>query len=376
MSKEQIKATVWAVLATGVLARLIVLGSNNLRHFDAALVGYTFATLFAVFAITRRYALWLQRPPTAMYWKRGWTVFFRLFHPRHLIRNLLGFLRRTTVDFALNGFIWRRGRLRWAAHALIMWGCLLAAAITFPLVFGWVHFATEADDLEWYRVYVFGRPTVSFPIDSLPGFLIFHGLVWSSVLVIAGVLLALRRRLRDQGAAALQQFGEDLLPLLLLFAISVTGLMLTASYTWMKGYAYDFLAILHAVTVIVTLLWLPFGKLFHIFQRSAQVGVAFYKDVGRQGKQAACRRCGAAFASLMHVEDLITVEQQLGYRYEMPGSPVEHYQWICPRCRRALLGLAQGVLWAEARREPPAPTPFRQNGAVTHQPARRSGFPS
>ena len=114
----------------------------------------------------------------------------------------------------------------------------------------------------------------------------------------------------------LQHFGEDLLPLVLLFAISVTGLMLTASYTWMKGYAYDFLAILHAITVIFTLLWLPFGKFFHIFQRPAHLAVAVYKDVGRQGEQAECRRCGEAFASRMHVEDLITVEHQLGYRYE------------------------------------------------------------
>ena len=73
--------------------------------------------------------------------------------------------------------------------------------------------------------------------------------------------------------------------------------MLTASYTWMRGYAYEFLAILHAVTVIVTLLWLPFGKLFHIFQRPAQLGVGFYKDAGARGEQARCRRCGAAFAS-------------------------------------------------------------------------------
>jgi hypothetical protein len=47
------------------------------------------------------------------------------------------------------------------------------------------------------------------------------------------------------------------------------------------------------------------------------------------------------------VEDLITVEKQLGYKYEMPGSPVEHYQWICPKCRRALLALSQGQLWQE-----------------------------
>jgi hypothetical protein len=345
MTKEKVKATAWAFIVTALLARVIVLGSRNLRHFDAALVGYTFATLFAVFGITRRYALWLQRPPTAMYWKRGWTVFFRLFRPRHLAANGISFVRRIVVDFALTRFIWRRGRMRWAAHWCILWGGITAAAITFPLVFGWVYFDTEKGNLDVYRVHVFGYPTPqTFPIHSLFGFMVFHGLVWSSLLVVTGVLLALRRRFRDHGAAALQRFGEDLLPLLMLFAISVTGLMLTASYSWMKGYAYDFLAILHAITVIFTLLWLPFGKFFHIFQRSAHIGVGFYKDVGRQGEQAKCRRCGQEFASRMHVEDLITVQQQLGYRYEMPGT-TEHYQWICPKCRRSLVALAQGQLW-------------------------------
>ncbi len=347
MTKEKVKATVWAFLVTAVLARLIVLGSRNLRNFDAALVGYTFASLFAVFGITRRYALWLQRPPTAMYWKRGWTVFWRLFRPRHVAGNSVAFMRRIIVDFALTRFIWRRGRIRWAAHWLILWGSVTAAAITFPLVFGWIYFATDADNFEWYRVYVFGYPTMAFPIHSLFGFFVFHGLVWSSVLVTAGVMLALRRRFCDHGAAALQRFGEDLLPLLLLFAISVTGLMLTASYTWMKGYAYDFIAVLHAITVIFTLLWLPFGKFFHIFQRSAHIGVGFYKDVGRQGEQACCRRCGQEFASRMHVEDLITVQQQLGYRYEVAGA-TEHFQWVCPKCRRSLVALAQGQLWQGA----------------------------
>ena len=53
-----------------------VVGSRNLQHFDAALFAYLFATLFAVFGIAYRYSMWLQRPPTAMYWKRGWQVFF------------------------------------------------------------------------------------------------------------------------------------------------------------------------------------------------------------------------------------------------------------------------------------------------------------
>ena len=104
------------------------------------------------------------------------------------------------------------------------------------------------------------------------------------------------------------------------------------------------------VTVIFTLLWLPFGKFFHIFQRPAQLGVEFYKDVAAREAPAHCRRCGHAFASQMHVTDLIQVERALGYRYEVEGEAIEHYQWICPRCRRAMLALAQGRLrcrWGE-----------------------------
>ena len=63
-----------------------------------------------------------------------------------------------------------------------------------------------------------------------------------------------------------------------------------------KGYAYTFIAILHAITVIFTLLWLPFGKFFHIFQRPAQLGVGFYKDVARSQEQARCRRAATRSA--------------------------------------------------------------------------------
>src|SRR5262249_39857546 len=150
-----------------------------------------------------------------------------------------------------NRFIFRRGRLRGLAHWCIMWGCLVASAITFPLVWGWIHFETVPGQLETYRTYLFGVPTASFGIASVVAFIIFHGLVWASFLVIAGVMLAFRRRLIDHGAASVQQFGEDVLPLILLLSISVTGLLLTVSYEWMHGYAYSFLAILHAATVIL-----------------------------------------------------------------------------------------------------------------------------
>ena len=85
-----------------------------------------------------------------------------------------------------------------------------------------------------------------------------------------------------------------------------------------------------------------------------------HKEAARRGEQAECRRCGHAFASLMHVQDLITVEGQLGYRYEMKQSAADHYQWVCPHCRRALFGLAQANLWGA-----PAPT-LRPGGAAVN----------
>ena len=343
MNRDVVRASVWAVVFTLVLAALIIVGSRNLAHFDAALVGYTFATLFATVGIIYRYAMWLRRPPTQMYWRRGWRTFLS---PARLPGNAWRFVRRAVVEVAGNRFIFRRNKLRGLAHFLLMWGCLLAAAITFPLVWGWIHFETVPGHLDTYRAYLFGFAAGEFPVASLPAFIAFHGLVWASFLVLAGVMLAFRRRMRDRGAEAVQQFGEDILPLVLLAAISVTGLMITISYTWLRGYAYDFLAILHAVTVIVTLLWLPFGKFFHIFQRPAQLGVGFYKDEGARGEQAHCKRCGRPYASAAMVRDLITVERQLGFRYEMT-SGAAHYQEICPACRRALFGLAQGALWTE-----------------------------
>jgi len=371
---EDRRSTAWALGVTLAFGVLFVVGSRNLAHFDAALIAYTFAVLFATFGLAYRYALWLQRPPTALYWRRGWQAFFRRGSRS---RNVGLWVRRVASEFVANRFIFRRGRLRGLAHWLIMWGCLLAVAITFPLVLGWLHFSPVPGNLARYQAIVFGFPAFQFEHDSLIGFFLFHGLVWASFLVIAGVMLAVRRRLREEGAAALQRLGEDFTPLILLFAVSLTGLMLTASYTWMRGYGYTFIAILHAITVIGTFLWLPFGKFFHIFQRPAQLGVGFYKDAGREGEKAHCRRCGHAFTSPMHVEDLIAVERRLGYRYEIaPRGEREpgHYQWICPPCRRAAFATAQGLAWRGVRggvslgASEPLPMPVQVNRGVGQGP--------
>ncbi|MSR32923.1 MAG: hypothetical protein EXR99_15625 [Gemmataceae bacterium] len=162
--------------------------------------------------------------------------------------------------------------------------------------------------------------------------------------------MAFHRRIRDHGAAAAQNLQEDLMPLILLFAVAISGLMLTVSYTWMKGSGYEFLAIFHALAVILTLLWLPFGKLFHIFQRPLQAGVVFYRELNQTTQQASCLRCQQPFAGKIHVNDLKEVEQQLGYQFELTeGSG--HYQEVCPACRRKLLALAQGKVWRQTHPE-------------------------
>jgi hypothetical protein len=345
LGASRLRAGAWAIAITLLLVVAVVLGSRNLTHFDAALVAYTFATLFAAFGISYRYAMWLQRPPTRMYWRRGWQAFLA---PRFLLRNSVTLVRRGLVEVLANRFIFRRAPQRGLAHLGIMWGCLLAAAITFPLVWGWIHFETVPGEVERYRAYVFGFAAGEFAVDSPLAFVLFHGLVWASMLVIAGVMLAFRRRMTDRGAASVQRFAEDVLPLALLLSISVTGLMLTVSYSWMHGYAYSFLAVLHAGTVIFTLLFLPFGKFFHIFQRPAQLGVGFYKDLGAAGEQARCGRCERPFAPATMIRDLGAVERELGFRYELDstGASAQNYQAICPRCRRALFGLAQARLWS------------------------------
>jgi hypothetical protein len=46
LPSEKAIAAGWGLLVTEILGALIVVGSRNLNHFAAALVGYTFATLF------------------------------------------------------------------------------------------------------------------------------------------------------------------------------------------------------------------------------------------------------------------------------------------------------------------------------------------
>jgi hypothetical protein len=322
-------AALHGALATALLAGGIFAGSRRLIDFDAALVGYTFACLFATFGIVYRYSAWLTKPPTRLLFRRGVGLLLR--RPGVLAGALWS--RLVAQDF-----IWRRGGTRWLAHMLIAWGCALAAAVTFPLVFGWLHFEPGAPGS--YRVVAFGLALVELPLGGVAAWLVLRALVISSFLVIPGVMLAMRRRLRDSGAIAVQRFGRDLLPLFMLFAISATGLLLWVSYEFLHGTWYAVLAQIHAFTVIATLIYLPFGKLFHVFQRPASLGVAAYRAEGEHGAQAICPETKQPFASRMQLDDLDSITPQVGFDYRS-ASGGESWTRVSPAGKRRLLARAQ-----------------------------------
>jgi hypothetical protein len=335
--------TVLGIGASALLTILVIVGSRNLEHFDPALFGYTVASIVAVGAIVFRYAIWLQRPATRAYFWRGLDLFFQR---KKLAKNAGTAAGTIATNIVEQRFIFKRSKQRWLMHLLIMWGCILAALITFPLSWGWVHFKLEGDRM--YRAYLFGFPTMAMDGRSVLAWVQFHALDFTAIMVIAGCAIAIHRRLTDRGAIAAQTFLLDFTPHLLLIAVSVSGLMLTASSLWFGGYMYSFISLSHQALVIMTLFYLPFGKLFHIVQRPASIGVELYQRRSREMEQAVCPRCGTNFVGKLWLDDLKKVVDQLGFDYQMEdGLTLQDY---CPRCKRVMRGLAYAGL--PQKREP------------------------
>lgn len=324
--------------ATVLLGGVVALGSRGGSWIDPALLGYLIASIFAFFGVTYRYFSWLERPATAMYWQ--WTL-KGLFRPRHWRR--LPRMATTLADqMVLQRFIEFRARRRWVAHALIAWGCILAFAVTFPLVFGWIRFTSDGLNPDRYQAWLFGFPTGSFPLGTPFAFLAFHVLDVAAVMVIAGCLIAFWRRLSDEGEQTTQRFGLDLMPLLILVAVSLTGLLLTVSVRFMEGRNYSTLAFLHELTVILLLLSLPFGKLFHIVQRPAQAGVTLYREEGEAAGLQPCACCGRDHIRPNQREDLGRLWEELDLKGAIHPNGVHHLD-LCPPCKRRTLMQAQSA---------------------------------
>ncbi|MER5206624.1 MFS transporter [Streptomyces sp. NPDC002825] len=327
------RATLAGTAVSVLLILAIVFGSRLLRDFDSALLPYAVATVFLAFGVAYRYTVWISAPGARRLFRQGWRSFFSAANFRkaptalpRMIATYLGFQK----------FLGARSHARWAAHQLVFWGCLLAAAITFPLTWGWFTFTSSTGSGPGYEMRIWGFKVIGFDSLNVVGWLMFHGLDIAAVLVIAGASYFLWRRMKDRGAITGQRFAYDLVPLIALIVISVTGLLLTFSSIFLHGGGYEFLAVLHMVSVVFTLIYIPFGKFFHIVQRPAAVGMQLFKYTARRKDEdeiLTCRRCHEPIDTAPYVENLQGTMRDLDLGFD---------EWAeyCPRCKRVLRGTA------------------------------------
>ena len=153
-----------------------------------------------------------------------------------------------------------------------------------------------------------------------------------------GCLIMMHRRFVDEGLIATQWFERDWLPLILLVAVSVTGLGIWFDYSYLEGKMSQFMAIIHAITVAMFLMWIPFGKFFHIFQRPAQVGANIYKIEGKRRGMQTCPHTGDEYTTSMHIEDLKEITQEMGF--DLENEEGKSYSDFSPEGKRAMLAKA------------------------------------
>lgn len=338
----------YGVVAAAILTLLIGLGSRGFHWFDATLIGYAVGTIFAVAAVTYKYAFWIDRPPTGRYWRRSVTMFFSFKN----FRNYTLLIPKAIITLLFTqGFIRKRSWYQWVMHQCIFWGVVLSCAITFPLTFGWLRFTETATGA--YRIWLVGFPFFTFAANSVFGFVLFHALDFTAILLFIGLVMAFHRRFHDMAVIAIQRFRFDLLPLALLLAIVLTGLALTADSTWLGGAYYWFISLTHEVVVVLWLISLPFGKFFHIIERPATVGVELYTQITRDEAMHACARCGTEFATVRFIGDLKKTLADVGENYALPATAATAvalntttatgptwWQDLCPQCKRVMRGQA------------------------------------
>ncbi|MED3562979.1 hypothetical protein [Bacillus xiapuensis] len=301
------------------LAILTFIGTRMFTHIDLNLYGYMVGTLVFIGGFFYRFIAWGERPPTKIIIKKGLKLIFRKSTAKTAVSHL-----------AIYDFIRNRGFYRWVQHILIGWGCVLACLVTFPLVFSWMYFTMV--DNGYYTIVLFGMNVMKVPAEGIIAFLSYNALNIAAIMVITGVCMALSRRLKNMQARAEQKFIYDFLPLYLLLFISITGLLLTVQNVFLHGWMQPQMSLIHQFSVIVTLIYLPFGKLAHIPFRPMSVLARNYREHYGEQHMKECKVCGDKFVSVEQSKDVIQVlgVNEIEFNMEDGFNLAE----LCLPCRR------------------------------------------
>src|SRR5699024_282228 len=238
-----------------------------------------------------RYISWAERPPTKVLFKKGIKLLFRK-----------STLKTSREHLVTHKFIRNRGVYRWTQHILIGGGCIIASFVTFPLVFGWMYFTMEVNG--FYTIVFMGMDLMRVKADGFLTFFFYNALNLTSFMVIAGVSMAIYRRIKNMQARAEQSYLYDFLPLHLLLFISITGLALPFTNLFLAGAGHPTLSLIHEFSVIITLLYLPFGKLAHFPFRPVSIFARNYREHYMEKNPFKCKVCGENYVSTEQAEDV------------------------------------------------------------------------
>jgi uncharacterized membrane protein len=188
------------------------------------------------------------------------------------------------------------------------------------------------DDNGYYTVVGLGMNLMKVKADGIIAFFFYNALNITAVMVIVGVSMALYRRLKNMQARAEQNFMYDFLPLYLLLFICITGLLLTFMNIVMHGAGQPIMSLIHQFSVIVTLIYLPFGKLAHIPFRPMSVLARNYRQHYAEQSMKECKVCGDHFVSVEQSSDVIHVLGMNDIDFKMKEG--FHLAELCLPCRR------------------------------------------
>jgi hypothetical protein len=306
-------------IVTFILFIMSYIATRQFTHIDLNLYGYMVGTFVFLGGVFYRFIMWAERPPAKLFVQKGWKLLFRKKTAEVTVK-----------DLAVYQFIWNRAIFRWTQHILIGWGVIISCFVTFPLVFGWMYF-TMADN-GYYTVVFISLNMMTIPADSFLAYLFYNALNISAFMVIAGVSMALYRRVNSMQARAEQTFVYDFMPLYLLLFICITGLFLTASNLFFHGWIHPTLSIIHQFSVVVTLIYLPFGKLAHIPMRPLGVFVKNYRDHYSKQSMKQCKVCTNEFVSTEQSNDVVDILKQHEIDFQMKEG--FHLAELCLPCRR------------------------------------------
>ncbi|MBS4179259.1 hypothetical protein [Lederbergia citrea] len=281
-------------LSVSGLIILSFIGTRMFTHVDLNLYGYMVGTIVFIGGFFYRFIAWGERPPTKIFIKKGIKLLFRKSTPKTSVEHL-----------ATHKFIWNRGIYRWTQHFLIGWGCILSCFVTFPLVFGWMYFTMG--DNGYYTVVGMGMNLMTVKADGIIAFFFYNALNFTAIMVISGVCMAMYRRMKNMQARAEQKFVYDFLPLYLLLFVSITGLALTFMNVFLHGAGQPVMSLIHQYSVIVTLIYLPFGKLAHIPFRPLSVFAKNYREHYQEQAPFKCKVCGDTYVSTEQTQDVVGV---------------------------------------------------------------------